>query len=305
MPASIAHMVIVHKAFELLRTKGSDELREFARMIDDPDRRQENDYWKYMNLGSIGPDLYYYASMIQSGWDMLMEGFVKAAGVVPWSYHLHSSIPNEFPLSLCRVLFSDVVRTENGIEMDADDRRKLGPKHGRRAARGHGAERVKAEPHPDCRGFEPFCLHMGCHHGCRLARRRSELELDIDARIEVDAVQGMRDGLLGRPAPRASLSGHEDVPPSRVGENSVGRIHEPLPGEPRGAQDLQWRLEHLQGRGRAVLPAEEQPPGLRVHLESTPGGGGSGPLGGGRNRWHCGSSVSRQFPATSVTPSSR
>ena len=31
MPASIAHMVIVHKAFELLRTKGSKELQEFAR----------------------------------------------------------------------------------------------------------------------------------------------------------------------------------------------------------------------------------------------------------------------------------
>ena len=125
MPASIAHMVIVHKAFELLRTKGSDELRDFARMIDDPGQRQENDYWKYMNLGSIGPDLYYYVSMVQSGWDMLMEGFVKAAGVVPWSYHLHSSIPNQFPLNLCRILFSDVVRTKDGIEMDADDMRKL------------------------------------------------------------------------------------------------------------------------------------------------------------------------------------
>jgi hypothetical protein len=125
MPANIAHMVIVHKAFELLRTRGSDELRAFAQMIDDPARRQENDYWKYMNLGSIGPDLYYYVSMAQSGWDMLMEGFVKAAGVMPWSYHLHSSVPNEFPLNLCRILFSDVVRTKDGIEMDADDRRKL------------------------------------------------------------------------------------------------------------------------------------------------------------------------------------
>ncbi len=125
MPANIAHMVIVHKAFELLRTRGSEELQEFARMIDDPGQRRENDYWKYMNLGSIGPDLYYYVSMAQSGWDMLMEGFVKAAGVMPWSYHLHSSVPNEFPLSLCRVLFSDVVRTEDGIEMDADDKRKL------------------------------------------------------------------------------------------------------------------------------------------------------------------------------------
>jgi len=125
MPASIAHMVIVHKAFEWLRTRGSAELQEFARMIDDPAQRQANDYWKYMNLGSIGPDLYYYVSMIQSGWDMLIEGFVKAAGVVPWSYHLHSSIPNEFPLNLCRILFSDVVWTDHGIEMDADDKRKL------------------------------------------------------------------------------------------------------------------------------------------------------------------------------------
>ncbi len=125
MPASIAHMVIVHKAFELLRTRGSQDLAEFAGMIDDPGRRQENDYWKYMNLGSIGPDLYYYVNMVGSGWDMLTEGFVKAAGVVPWSYHLHSSIPNKFPLNLCRILFSDVVRTKDGIEMDADDHRKL------------------------------------------------------------------------------------------------------------------------------------------------------------------------------------
>jgi hypothetical protein len=125
MPANIAHMVIVHKAFELLRTKGSDELGAFAHMIDDPGQRQANDYWKYMNLGSVGPDLYYYVSMAESGWDMLMEGFVKAAGVMPWSYHLHSSMPNAFPLNLCRILFSDVVRTKEGIEMDADDNRKL------------------------------------------------------------------------------------------------------------------------------------------------------------------------------------
>ena len=35
MPANIAHMVIVHKAFERLRTRGFDELATFARMIDD------------------------------------------------------------------------------------------------------------------------------------------------------------------------------------------------------------------------------------------------------------------------------
>jgi len=125
MPANIAHMVIVHKAFELLRNQGSSDLAAFARMIDDPAQRQENDYWKYMNLGSVGPDLYYYASMVKSGWDMIVEGFVKAAGVTPWSYHLHSCVPNLFPLSLCRILFSDVVRTDDGVEMEDDDKRKL------------------------------------------------------------------------------------------------------------------------------------------------------------------------------------
>ncbi len=33
MPANIAHMVIVHQAFERLRTRGFDELAAFARMI--------------------------------------------------------------------------------------------------------------------------------------------------------------------------------------------------------------------------------------------------------------------------------
>ncbi len=64
MPANIAHMVIVHKAFELLRRSGFNELAAFARMIDDPARREEDDYWKYMNLGSLGPDLYYYVSHV-------------------------------------------------------------------------------------------------------------------------------------------------------------------------------------------------------------------------------------------------
>jgi hypothetical protein len=123
MPASVAHMVIAHKALVLLQTKGFPELVEFATMLDDP--AEGGFYQQYMNLGSVGPDLYYYASMVKSGWDMLIEGFVKAAGVTPWSYHLHSSRPNIFPLNLCKILFRDAVRTDNGITIDADDRRKL------------------------------------------------------------------------------------------------------------------------------------------------------------------------------------
>jgi hypothetical protein len=57
--------------------------------------------------------------------DMLVEGFVQATGVTPWSYHLHSSRPNEFPLKLAEIMFSDVTRKKGKIELYADDIRKL------------------------------------------------------------------------------------------------------------------------------------------------------------------------------------
>ncbi len=126
MPANIAHMVIAHKAFELLRTRtGHKELSEFANMIDGPESRKQHDYYKYMNLGSIGPDLYSYASMVKSSVDMLLEGFVDAEGVTPWSYQLHSFRPNEVPLNLIQVMFKDVVRTDGAVEFDDDDKRKV------------------------------------------------------------------------------------------------------------------------------------------------------------------------------------
>ncbi len=101
MPASIAHMVIAHKALALLKEKGFPELAAFAAMLDDPTKGEF--YQQYMNIGSVGPDLYYYVSMAQSGKEMLLEGFVDAAGVTPWSYHLHSQRPNEYPSLLPHV----------------------------------------------------------------------------------------------------------------------------------------------------------------------------------------------------------
>lgn len=121
MPASIAHMVIAHKALQSLTESDMAPLRAFARMLDDKGKH----YQAYMNLGSIGPDLYYYANMAKSARDMLMDGFVQAAGVTPWAYHLHSCRPNEFPLNLCEVLFSDAVREGDEVVLDDDDRRKL------------------------------------------------------------------------------------------------------------------------------------------------------------------------------------
>lgn len=123
MPASIAHMVIAHKALELLQERGFEDLAAFATLLDDAARGKR--YRAYMNLGSIGPDLYYYANMAKSAKDMLVDGFVQAAGVTPWSYHLHSCRPNQFPLNLCEVLFSDAMRDGGDVVLEDDDIQKL------------------------------------------------------------------------------------------------------------------------------------------------------------------------------------
>jgi hypothetical protein len=123
MPANITHMLIAHKALQKLKTKGIDEFTEFAEELD-KDSRREN-YKSYVNLGSLGPDLYYYSRLSSSVKDMLKEGFVRAKGVTPWSYHLHSHRPNEFPLKLVEIIFSDVIRTNGKVSLYEDDKRKL------------------------------------------------------------------------------------------------------------------------------------------------------------------------------------
>jgi hypothetical protein len=123
MPASIAHMLIGHKALELLRTKATGDVADFATMLNDPTEGKR--FQAYMNLGTVGPDLYYYASIAQSAKDMIKDGFIQATGVTPWAYHLHSYKPNEFPLSLSQIIFTDAVRDDGEIKLDDDDIRKL------------------------------------------------------------------------------------------------------------------------------------------------------------------------------------
>jgi hypothetical protein len=116
-------MLIAHKALQKLKAKGIAEFTEFAEMLDD-DSRDKN-CKTYVNLGSMGPDLYYYKSLARSLKDMLVEGFVQAIGVTPWSYHLHSHRPNEFPLKLAEITFSDAIRKKGKIKLYDDDIRKL------------------------------------------------------------------------------------------------------------------------------------------------------------------------------------
>ena len=123
MPANVTHMLIAHKALQTLKAKGVEEFTEFAEMLDDTSKSRN--YKAYVNLGSVGPDLYYYAKVISSIKDMLKEGFVQAKGVTPWSYHLHSHRPNEFPLKLVEIIFSDAIRKKGKIELYDDDIRQL------------------------------------------------------------------------------------------------------------------------------------------------------------------------------------
>ena len=123
MPANVTHMLIAHKALQTLKAKGIEEFTQFADILDDASRKRNCK--AYVNLGSLGPDLYYYAKMSSSVKDMLKEGFVQAKGVTPWSYHLHSYKPNEFPLKLVEILFSDVVRKGSHVELGDNDKRKL------------------------------------------------------------------------------------------------------------------------------------------------------------------------------------
>lgn len=123
MPANITHMLIAHKALQTLKAKDVDQYKQFAETLDDASRSKN--YKAYMNLGSLGPDLYYYNRLSSSIKDMLKEGFVQAKGVTPWSYHLHSYKPNEFPLKLVEIIFSDAVRENGKVNFYDDDMRKL------------------------------------------------------------------------------------------------------------------------------------------------------------------------------------
>jgi len=63
--------------------------------------------------------------MASSVKDLLQEGFVEAKGVTAWSYHLHSLRPNEFPLKLVQIAFSDAVREDGQVRLYDEDLKRL------------------------------------------------------------------------------------------------------------------------------------------------------------------------------------
>ena len=112
MPSNLAHMLICHKAIEKLRGKGAGAYSDFADRLDDS--KGEARLKPYLNLGSVGPDLFYYGRLVQGLRDLAIDSAGRAAGVEPFSYHLHSVRPNAFPLKLVEITFRDIDRGSLG-----------------------------------------------------------------------------------------------------------------------------------------------------------------------------------------------
>jgi len=123
MAASVAHMLIAHKGLKKLQESKNAGLAEFAGMLDSSSGKEN--YQAYMNVGSVGPDLYYFISVAKGLKDIFWDGYVQAKAVTPWAYHLHSSRPNEFALKLIEITFSDVERKGKKVVLGVDDVRKL------------------------------------------------------------------------------------------------------------------------------------------------------------------------------------
>ena len=113
MPASIAHMLISRESRR--RISGMPEYKEFAGALEAHKR--------YMELGSLGPDLPYYESMVKAGVNLLLDRSDKPMGVDQWSYQLHSKDPNIFPLKMIEIAWRE--SNPEFAEWEEDDCQKF------------------------------------------------------------------------------------------------------------------------------------------------------------------------------------
>jgi len=138
MPASLVHMLVSHKAIKRLCDSENKGEADFAAMLDNVEKGNRS----YINLGSVGPDIYYFKTLkkqvLSETWKKIrkylkkviekriaQEKLLTPAGVVPFSYHLHSAAPNEFVLHLMEVVFKDVKRGDGEVNIEDTDYKKL------------------------------------------------------------------------------------------------------------------------------------------------------------------------------------
>jgi hypothetical protein len=114
MPASIAHMLISRSVRTQL-TEDSTVSKQFVEIL--------NSHATCMELGSLGPDLPYYESMMKGALDIILKRSDKPMGVDQWSYQLHSKDPNLFPLKMIEITWKETALEKE--EWDEDDHGKF------------------------------------------------------------------------------------------------------------------------------------------------------------------------------------
>ena len=122
MPANIAHMLICHKAIERVNNLLKETEQGFFKIID---QTEPVDYRAYLNLGSMGPDLFYYSEPLKTVHDLIFDKRAQASGVELWSYNLHSINPREFAVKLLSLVFRDAIKEGNKYKIEEIDLKKV------------------------------------------------------------------------------------------------------------------------------------------------------------------------------------
>lgn len=111
MPSSIAHMLVSKMVRENLKTEQEGGIKDFVEKV-----LEKNS--PYMELGSIGPDLPYYESMVTGAKNILLDRSDIPLGVDQWSYQLHSKEPNIFPLKMIEITWKETAIEKDDWEED-------------------------------------------------------------------------------------------------------------------------------------------------------------------------------------------
>jgi hypothetical protein len=139
-------------------------------------------YPAFMELGSLGPDLPYYGSLLKGLWNAFLNRSDKPVGVDAWSYQLHSKEPNVFPLKMIEITWKETdIDTE---DWDETDRMKFAFLCG-------FLTHVAADQvvHPVVNSIAgPYCKKLGArdeHRRCEVHQDLYALARSLDGRLPI------------------------------------------------------------------------------------------------------------------------
>lgn len=122
MPSNIAHMLICHKAINRVHNLARSipypwrkSLERFLSLIEDEAMDCDGSKLRaYLNLGSVGPDIFSYKSFKEMAKVMIKLDAQGAIGADAFAYQAHSCRPNDFPFRLLQIFFKDLKTESDG-----------------------------------------------------------------------------------------------------------------------------------------------------------------------------------------------